>query len=256
MKILSFINQKGGAGKTTTALNVGAALNRKGYKVLIIDLDPQGNLTTAAGMQPQEVADVPTVYEVLKGDVDINDVIKPATAGYDVLPTDIRQSGADIELSAETGREYILREAIGEIKTAYDYVLLDCPPSLSIITVMALTACNEVIIPIQGQYYALQGTRQLMNTFEVIKKRTNPRIKICGVVVTIYDGRKLLDRDVLENVRAAFGEKVFKTQIRNNVSLAEAPAFGQDVFLYKPDSIGAADYTALTDEIIQRTTKE
>ena len=254
--ILSFINQKGGAAKTTTALNVGAALTRKGYKVLIIDLDPQGNLTTAAGMQPQEVADVPTVYEVLKGEIDINETIRTTAGGYDLVPTDIRQSGAEIELSAATGRDFILREAIETIKPKYDYILLDCPPSLSIITIMALTACNEVIIPIQGQYYALQGTRQLMNTFEVIKKRTNPRIKICGVVVTIYDGRKLLDRDILENVRAAFGAKVFNTQIRNNVSLAEAPAFGQDIYLYKPDSIGAADYTALTDEIIQRTTKE
>lgn len=254
--ILSFINQKGGAAKTTTALNVGAALTRKGYKVLIIDLDPQGNLTTAAGMQPQEVADVPTVYEVLKGEIDINDTIRTTAGGYDLVPTDIRQSGAEIELSAATGRDFILREAIETIKPKYDYILLDCPPSLSIITIMALTACNEVIIPIQGQYYALQGTRQLMNTFEVIKKRTNPRIKICGVVVTIYDGRKLLDRDILENVRAAFGAKVFDTQIRNNVSLAEAPAFGQDIYLYKPDSIGAADYTALTDEIIERTKKE
>lgn len=254
--ILSFINQKGGAAKTTTALNVGAALTRKGYKVLIIDLDPQGNLTTAAGMQPQQVADVPTVYEVLTGDIDINETIRTTAGGYDLIPTDIRQSGVEIELSAATGRDFILRKAIENIKPAYDYILLDCPPSLSIITIMALTACDEVIIPIQGQYYALQGTRQLMNTFEVIKKRTNPRIKICGVVVTIYDGRKLLDRDILENVRAAFGAKVFDTQIRNNVSLAEAPAFGQDIYLYKPDSIGAADYTALTDEIIKRTTKE
>lgn len=254
--ILSFINQKGGAAKTTTALNVGAALTRKGYKVLIIDLDPQGNLTTAAGMQPQQVADVPTVYEVLTGDIDINETIRTTAGGYDLIPTDIRQSGVEIELSAATGRDFILRKAIENIKPAYDYILLDCPPSLSIITIMALTACDEVIIPIQGQYYALQGTRQLMNTFEVIKKRTNPRIKICGVVVTIYDGRKLLDRDILENVRAAFGAKVFDTQIRNNVSLAEAPAFGKDIYLYKPDSIGAADYTALTDEIIKRTTKE
>lgn len=251
--ILSFINQKGGAGKTTTALNVGAALTKKGYRVLLIDLDPQGNLTTAAGLQPQEVAEVPTVYEVLRGDVNINDAIRATAGGYDVLPTDIRQSGADIELSVVTGRDFLLREAIGEITTEYDYILLDCPPSLSIITVMALTACNEAIIPVQGQYYALQGTRQLMNTFGMIKKRTNHDIKLCGVVVTIYDGRKNLDRDVLESVREAFGEKVFATQIRNNVTLAEAPAFGKDVFAYKPDSIGAADYMALTDEIIKRT---
>lgn len=256
MITLSFINQKGGAGKTTTTLNVGAALCKKGYRVLLIDTDPQGNLTTGAGLAPQAVEKLPTVYEVLKGETDINDAIVTTAAGYDVLPTDIRQSGAEIELSAVTGREYILREAITALTVPYDYVLIDCPPSLSIITIMALTACNEVIIPIQAQYYAVQGTRQLLNTFEVIKKRTNPRIKICGVVVTIYDARKLLDREILENVRAAFGEKVFNTQIRNNVSLAEAPAFGNDIFTYKPDSAGAADYIALTDEIIKRTAKE
>lgn len=253
MKILSFINQKGGAGKTTTALNVGAALTKKGYSVLLIDLDPQGNLTTAAGMQPNEVAAVPTVYEVLKGDIDINAAIRATAGGYDILPTDIRQSGADIELSAVTGRDFLLKEAIDEITAKYDYVLLDCPPSLSVITIMALTACNEAIIPVQGQYYALQGTAQLMKTFDMIKKRTNPQIKLCGVVVTIYDGRKNLDRDVLESVREAFGEKVFATQIKNNVSLAEAPAFGKDIFAYKPESSGAADYIALTDEIITRT---
>ena len=251
--ILSFINQKGGAGKTTTALNVGAALTKKGYTVLLIDLDPQGNLTTAAGLQPQEVADVPTVYEVLKGEIDVNEAIRATAAGYDVLPTDIRQSGADIELSGTAGRDFILREAIDRITKEYDYILLDCPPALSIITIMALTACNEAVIPVQAQYYALQGTAQLMKTFEMIKRRTNLDLSLCGVVVTIYDGRKNLDREVLESVRGAFGEKVFATQIRNNVSLAEAPAFGQDVFAYKPDSAGAEDYKALTDEIIKRT---
>lgn len=251
--ILSFINQKGGAGKTTTALNVGAALTKKGYSVLLIDLDPQGNLTTAAGLQPQQVAELATVYEVLRGDVNVNDAIRSTANGYDILPTDIRQSGADIELSAVGGRDFILREAIDDIKAQYDYILLDCPPALSIITIMALTACNEVIIPVQSQFYALQGTAQLMKTFEMIKKRTNLDLNLCGVVVTIYDGRKNLDRDVLESVRAAFGEKVFNTTISNNVSLAEAPAFGKDIYAYKPDSVGAADYMTLTDEIIIRT---
>lgn len=251
--IISFINQKGGAGKTTTALNVGAALTKKGYRVLLIDLDPQGNLTTAAGLEPQTVAELPTVYEVLKGDVDVNDAIRATTAGYDVLPTDIRQSGAEVELSAAGGRDFILREAIDGIKAEYDYILLDCPPALSVITLMALTACNEFIIPVQAQYYALQGTAQLIKTYEMIKRRTNHDLTLCGVVVTLYDARKNLDRDVLESVRDAFGEKVFATQIRNNISLAEAPAFGQDIYAYKPDSVGAADYTALTNEIISRT---
>lgn len=253
MKVISFINQKGGAGKTTTAINTAAALVRfHGKKVLLIDVDPQGNATTSAGFAAEECAAVPTVYEVLKGDADVNDTIRATAAGFDLLPTDIRQSGAEIELSSAAGRDFLLREAIDEIKKTYDYVLIDCPPSLSVITLMALTASNSVIIPV-SQFLSLNGTRQLLDTIGIVKKRMNPNIDICGVVATVFDGRKNLDRDVLESIRDAFGEKVFQTKIRNNVSLAEAPAFGQDVFSYKPESAGAADYKALTDEIIKRT---
>ena len=250
MKILAFINQKGGSGKTTTALNVGAALSRKGKKVLLIDTDPQGNLTTSAGLEP--TAEEPTLYEVLKGSVNINDAIKHKAGAYDVLPTDIRQSGADIELSSVVGRELLIKEALASLKTAYDYVLIDCPPSLSIITLMALTACNSVIIPVQAQYLALNGMAQLIDTIELVKKRMNPAIEIGGVVITMYDGRKTLDKGVVDNIAAAFPDKVFKTLISNNVALAEAPAFGNDIYEYKPDAKGAQQYEQLTNEIIER----
>lgn len=251
MKIISLINQKGGTGKTTTTLSVGSALSRAGYKVLLIDIDPQGNLTTSAGLTNLGESE-PTVYEVLKGEADINDAVKQKRGLYDILPTDIRQSGADLELASVPGRELLLKEAIQSLKPEYDYILIDCPPSLSIITLMGLTACNSVIIPVQAQYLALQGMAQLINTIELVKKRMNTGIEVGGVVLTMYDNRKTLDREVLENIQAAFPGKVFKTMISNNVSLAEAPAFGMDIFEYKPDSKGAQQYKELTQEIIKK----
>ena len=251
MKILAFINQKGGTGKTTTTLSVGAALARDGYKVLLVDIDPQGNLTTSAGLKELPESE-PTVYEVLKGEASINAAIKHKKGAYDILPTDIRQSGADIELSSVPGRELLLKEALEDLNTVYDFVLIDCPPSLSIITLMGLTACNSVIIPVQAQYLALNGMAQLIHTLDLVKKRMNAAIEICGVVLTMYDSRKTLDKEVLENVKAAFPAKVFKTTISNNVALAEAPAFGMDIYEYKADCKEAQQYEALTDEIIER----
>lgn len=249
MKKIAFINQKGGTGKTTSTLNVGAALARDGYKVLLIDIDPQGNLTTSAGLV-ELLENEPTVYEVLKGQ-DINKAIKQKKGAYDILPTDIRLSGADIELSAVAGRDYILKEAIEALEIEYDYILIDCPPSLSVITLMGLTAADSVIIPVQAQYLALKGMAQLIDTINLVKKRMNPGLEIAGVLLTMYDSRKNLDREILENVTAAFPNKVFNTTINNNVALAEAPAFGMDIYEYKPDSKGAQQYEQLTDEIIK-----
>lgn len=249
MKKIAFINQKGGTGKTTSTLNVGAALARDGYKVLLIDIDPQGNLTTSAGLV-ELLENEPTVYEVLKGQ-DINKAIKQKKGAYDILPTDIRLSGADIELSAVAGRDYILKEAIEALEIEYDYILIDCPPSLSVITLMGLTAADSVIIPVQAQYLALKGMAQLIDTINLVKKRMNPGLEIAGVLLTMYDNRKNLDREVLENVKKAFPSKVFNTTISNNVALAEAPAFGMDIYEYKPDSKGAQQYEQLTDEIIK-----
>lgn len=250
--IISLVNQKGGVGKTATALSVGACLASKGRKVLLIDTDPQASLTASAGV---ELADnEPTVYEVLQGDTDINDTIKHAGA-YDVIPADINLSGADIALASVAGRDFLLKEALADLKTAYDYVIIDCPPSLSVLTFMNLTASNSVIIPVQATYLALKGMAQLLDTIKLVKKRLNPELEILGAVLTMYDRRKNLDNEILENIRETFPGKTFETTISSNVALAEAPAFGKDIFSYKPASKGAMQYEALTNEIIERCEK-
>lgn len=247
MQTLSFVNQKGGVGKTTSCLNVGAGLSRAGKRVLLIDADPQGNLTISAGVKLGD--DTPTVYDVLKGSVDINAAIVPGD--YDILPADIMLSGADIELASVPGREMILKEAIGQLKKPYDYVLIDCPPSLSVITLMALTASSSVIVPVQAHYLALNGIAQLRDTIELVRKRMNPALVIGGVIVTQYDHRRLIDKEVLESLTEAFPGKVFKTTISNSVALVEAPSYGKDIFKYKPNSKPAAQYEAIVGEILK-----
>ena len=245
-----FINQKGGVGKTTSCLNVGAALAKKGYKVLLVDTDAQGSLTQSAGVQISDEA--PTVLEVLKGAADINAAIVER-GRYCILPADIRLSGADLELNNVIGRERLLQEALAKLNRPFDYILIDCPPTLSLITVMSLAAADKVIIPIQAHYLALNGCAQLLDTIKLVKARINTGLEIGGVIVTMYDSRKNLANEVADNIRAAFPAKVFNNFIPDNVSLAEAPAFGRDIFEYKPDSKGAQQYKALTDEIITRT---
>lgn len=249
MQVIAFVNQKGGVGKTTSCLNVGAGLSHKGKRVLLIDTDPQGNLTISAGIHLKDGE--PTVHEVLKGSTNINDAIKPGT--YDVLPADIMLSGAEIELASVPGREMILKEAIGELKKPYDYILIDCPPSLSIITLMALTAANSVIVPVQAHYLALNGIAQLRDTISLVRKRMNPQLNIGGVIVTQYDNRRLIDKEVLESLTAAFPGKVFETTVSNSVALVEAPSFGKDIFEYKPNSKPAAQYEAIVNEIMKRS---
>lgn len=245
-----FINQKGGVGKTTSCLNVGAALANKGYKVLLVDTDAQGSLTQSAGVQISDEA--PTVLEVLKGAADINAAIVER-GRYCILPADIRLSGADLELNNVIGRERLLQEALAKLNRPFDYILIDCPPTLSLITVMSLAAADKVIIPIQAHYLALNGCAQLLDTIKLVKARINTGLEIGGVIVTMYDSRKNLANEVADNIRAAFPAKVFNNFIPDNVSLAEAPAFGRDIFEYKPDSKGAQQYEALTEEIITRT---
>lgn len=250
MRVLAFVNQKGGVAKTTSCLNVGAALAAKGKKVLLIDADAQGSLSKAAGFRELSKDDL-TTYEVLKGDADINDAVKREKA-YDLLPTDIRFSGAEIELISVPGRDGLLKDAIGDLKTPYDFVLIDCPPTLGIITLMALTAATELIIPIQSQYMALDGTAQLLNTVELVRKRLNKRLKIGGVVITMSDARQNLDQTIISQVKRAFPDQTFKTTIDKNVKLAEAPAYGKDIFEYAPTCKGAAQYSELADEIAER----
>lgn len=247
MKVLSFINQKGGVGKTTTALNVGAALSLCGFKVLLVDIDPQGNLSQSAGFD--EIGDnEPTIYEVLKGG-DINAAIRSHAGRYDVLPADIRLSAGEIELASSKRRNELLRAALGKLRESYDFALVDCPPSLSVFTLMALSAADEVIIPVQAQYLPLKGVAQIVDTVELVKSRFNPGLEIGGVLLTFYDGRRNLDTDVLEALSGFFGKKVYKTTISQNTKLGEAPSHGKDIFEYSPTSKGAKQYRELAKEV-------
>jgi chromosome partitioning protein len=247
---ITISNHKGGVGKTTSTLNIGAGLNQLGKKVLLIDLDPQANLTTSTGVQQGSE----TIYDYLLKRV--ND-IQPITImnGLNIIPSTLDLSAAEIELSAETGREYILREVISPLQTKYDYILIDSAPSLGLLTINALTASDQVFIPIQAQYLAMKGLTKLMDVIKKIQSRLNKNLVVGGVFVTQYDKRKTLNRDVLSSIQSHFGELVFKTLIRDNVALAEAPTAGLDIFRYQPLSYGAEDYLSLCKEILNHLNK-
>lgn len=246
---IAFVNQKGGVGKTTTTLNVGAGLAEKDKKVLLIDADQSGHLTKSAGVEL--TGNTPTLYEVLKGTENINNTIQSVQSGkYEILPSDNMLSGIDVELSAIPGREMLLKEALTQLSKTYDYILIDCPPSLNTMSLMALTAAQGVIVPVQAHYLALDGMAQLNETINLVKKRMNPQLYICGILVTLYDSRKLLNKDVLESLTTAFPDKVYKTTISNNIALAEAPSYGKDIFEYKSKSKGAEQYRQLVKEIL------
>jgi len=248
MKTIALFNQKGGVGKTTSAANIGAGLARLGKRVLLIDMDPQANLTFSLGFDPYNI-DV-SIYELLDGKAALADAIRTRD-GFDLIPAAIQLAGAELHFAGVPGREMLLRDVLQET-AGYDYALIDCPPSLGLLTLNALTACQTVYIPIQAELLPLQGLRQLMDTVELVRKRLNPGIKITGVITTFYDPRKIMQRTVLERIGEQFGGKVFKSPIRVNVALAEAPGQGQTIFEYSPDSNGAADYTALCQEILTR----
>jgi chromosome partitioning protein len=245
-KVIAIANHKGGVGKTTSAINIGAGLSRKGKKVLLIDMDPQANLTQSLGVKEPEF----TVYGAIRGQYELKpmNIIK----NLDLIPSTIDLSGAEIELSAETGREYILRELIEPVSSKYDYVIIDNPPSLGLLTVNCLTAADEVYIPLQAQYLALQGLSKLMEVIEKIKKRLNKSLELGGVFITQFDRRKVLNRNVVETIESHFEGAVFKTRIRDNVALAEAPTCGLDIFRYEPNCYGALDYADLCKEILKR----
>lgn len=249
MKTIIFINQKGGVGKTVSTLSVGAALYRKGYRVLLVDIDPQGDLSTAAGVEPDE--NDATIYEVLKGEAGITDAIVTAPGGYDVAPTDIRQSGAELELAPVAGRDFLLKEALEDIEGNYDFALIDSPRSLSIITIMGLTAANEIIITLKADFLALKAIAQLQNTVEMVRRRLNPDLDYLGVLLT-FNKNTNLTKKVAAHAAEGFPGKVFETRINVDVALAEAPGAGEDIFTYKPKSRGAAQYEALAEEILNR----
>lgn len=250
-RIIALVNQKGGVGKTTSTKNIGAGLTALGKKVLVIDLDPQANLTYSLGVSAHDTNN--TIYEVLKGEIRVKDAIIVKDNGLHILPSSINLSGAEIELSGTAGRELLLKEALSDLKGQYDYILLDCPPSLGLLTLNALTTAREIFIPLQAEFLALQGMSKLIETIEVIKKRLNPELKVTGIIGTLYDSRKRLNREVIDKIKGYFGDKLFKTMIRDNISLAEAPSFGQDIFTYREDSKGAEDYKNLCKEITRGT---
>lgn len=248
-RAIAVANQKGGVGKTTTAINLSSCLAEKGKKVLAVDMDPQGNMTSGLGVDKNSVEN--TIYGLMIGEVNINDVVQEnILENLDIIPTSIDLSGAEIELLDEENKEYILRNAISEIKNNYDYIIIDCPPSLSMLTINAMTTADSVLVPIQCEYYALEGLSQLIHTVELVRDRLNPELKIEGVVFTMYDARTNLSLQVVENVKDNLQQNIYKTIIPRNIRLAEAPSYGMPINRYDARSAGADSYMRLADEVI------
>ncbi len=245
--VISLLNHKGGVGKTTSAINIGAGLVELGKRVMLIDLDPQANLTLSLGIPRQKY----TIYESLRGESEL--VPYQVKEGFDIVISTLDLSGAEMELINEAGREFILRELLLPVMEEYDYIIIDCPPSLGLLTLNALTSSLYVYIPLQTEFLALQGLAKIKQIIDKVKFRLNKKLEVGGVIATMYDSRKILNRDVVETIKKYFGEKVFETMIRDNVALAEAPAQRKDIFEYNKHSSGAEDYLSLSKEIIGRT---
>jgi len=249
-RIIAIVNQKGGVGKTTTCVNLASAVSKLGKKVLAIDMDPQGNLTSGFGIDKKELE--MTVYDVLINNVDIDDVIKRYSDNdLYILPSNVDLAGAEIELVSMIAREYRLKKGIEKIKDSYDFIFIDCPPSLGLLTINALTCADSIIVPIQCEYYALEGLSQLINTVNLVKKHLNESLQIDGVVLTMFDSRTNLSVEVVEEVKKYFGEKVFMSIIPRNVRLSEAPSFGVPGIFYDPESKGAKAYLDLAEEYLK-----
>ena len=250
-RIIAIANQKGGVGKTTTAINLAACLAEAGQKILIIDIDPQGNTTSGFGLPKTDIEK--TVYEVLLGECNIKDaIVENIIDNLDILPSNVNLAGAEIDLIDVDNREYILKESILEVRNRYDYIILDCPPSLSMLTVNAMTAADTVLVPIQCEYYALEGLTQLIHTINLVKKKLNPQLELEGVVFTMYDSRTNLSLQVVENAKDNLKQNIYKTIIPRNISLAEAPSHGLPINLYDPKSTGAESYRLLAEEVMER----
>ena len=251
-RIIAIANQKGGVGKTTTSINLSAALAEKGKKVLVIDTDPQGNTTSGFGIDKNNLDN--TIYELILGECPIRDCIIPnVIPNISILPSNVNLAAAEIELIGVEKKEYILKDEVDYVKDDYDYIIIDCPPSLSMLTINSMTTADSVLVPIQCEYYALEGLSQLIHTINLVKERLNPDLDMEGVVFTMYDSRTNLSMQVVENVKQNLSHHIFKTLIPRNIRLAEAPSYGKPISLYDPKSAGAESYMQLADELIENT---
>lgn len=250
-RVIAITNQKGGVGKTTTAINLAACLAEADQKCLLVDFDPQGNATSGVGIEKNQLEK--TVYELLVGECEIEDcIIQEAEEYLDLLPSNVNLAGAEIELLEMENKESILKHYLNPIRDLYDFTIIDCPPSLSILTINALTAADTVLVPIQCEYYALEGLNQVMKTINLVRKKMNPSLKMEGVVFTMYDARTNLSLEVVESVKASLKENIYKTIIPRNVRLAESPSHGMPITQYDSRSTGAESYRLLAAEVIGR----
>ena len=254
-RIIAIANQKGGVGKSTTAINLSACLAELNQRVLLIDIDPQGNTTSGVGVDKENVEN--TLYELLLDECKVEDcIIENVFENLSLIPSNVNLSGAEIELVGIEGREYLLKNHIDTIRDNYDFIIMDCPPSLNILTINAMTTANSVLVPIQCEYYALEGLTQLIHTIELVQERLNPDLIIEGVVFTMYDARTNLSLQVVENVKSNLNQSIYKTIIPRNVRLAEAPSYGMPIIQYDSKSVGAESSRLLAEEVLHREDEE